>query len=194
MSEDSDIAAPILIAILGAGKASRFGGAKLERVCAGKPLGQWALDTARQLALPTVWIAADEAPAFVDCEVVRNARAAEGMGTSVACAAEAAARQEASALLVMLADMPLVSCALLHRLIEAGPLAACAYSSHPGVPALLPARLFGDLQALCGDAGAGRYLRSISDLTLVEAGPNELFDVDTPQALAEVEALLRALP
>lgn len=194
MPEDSDIAAPILIAILGAGKASRFGCAKLEQSCAGKPLGQWALDTARQLELPTVWIAADEAPAFVDCEVVNNARAAEGMGTSVACAAKTAAGRKTSALLVMLADMPLVSPALLHRLIEAGPAAACAYPSHPGVPALLPARLFGDLQGLAGDEGAGRYLRSLSDLTLVEAGPNELFDVDTPQALAEADALLRALP
>lgn len=184
--------ADIVIALLGAGRASRFGGDKLSQGCAGKPLGQWALEAAQAMDLPLVWIAAEAAPDFVTCEVAHNPHASEGMGTSVALAARLAEERGAGALLVMLADMPLVTPALLARLVKAGAPSACAYGSEPGAPALIPAALFSALENLSGDMGAARVLRGRGDVSLVEAGAEELFDVDTLQALAEAERLLRS--
>lgn len=183
--------ADIMIALLGAGRASRFGADKLSQTCAGKPLGQWALEAAQAMGLPVMWIAGEQAPDFVTCEVAHSPRAGEGMGTSVALAAQLAGERGAGALLVMLADMPLVSPALLARIFAAGAPSACSYDFEPGAPALIPSALFSEVEALSGDMGAARVLRGRGDVTLVHARADELLDVDTPQALAEAERLLR---
>ena len=187
-----NIAAPIQIAVLGAGKASRFGADKLAQPCAGKPLGQWALEAAQTSGLPIVWIAGEQTPPFLDgIAVIANPRAAEGISTSVALAAELAKARGAEALLVMLADMPLVSLTLLSRLITSGAPAACRQADgRAGVPALLPASAFPALMALAGDRGAGSVLAQMDALTLLDCHASELFDVDTPEALAEAERLL----
>jgi len=192
MSRPADILPTgILIAILGAGRASRFGADKLNQPCAGKPLGQWSLEAARTVGSPVMWIAGDAAPSFVDCEVALNLHSAQGIGTSVALAARCAAARDASALVILLADMPLVSAALIARLIATGAPAACRYpQGHAGVPALVPASAFAQLQRLTGDHGAGAVLRDLPCLTLLDCVPAELFDVDTPQALAKAERLL----
>nr|WP_166179032.1 NTP transferase domain-containing protein [Altererythrobacter segetis] len=183
----------LAIALLAAGGATRFGGGKLDAQCAGKPLGQWALDTA--LALPherlTV-VVGDPVPAFArGCELLVNERAGEGLGTSAALAARWAAGSDA--LLIMLADMPLVSAETLRQLAAADEPAAVAYPGNkPGVPACFPAALFPALAALRGDSGAAQVLRSLAGVTLTETSPQELRDVDRSEDLADVEALLRA--
>lgn len=191
MSRPADISPSALIAILGAGRASRFGADKLVQPCAGRPLGQWALLAAQEMALPCIWIGSSATPAFVDCEVLTNSRAAEGLGTSVALAAQAASQRGFPALLVMLADMPLVTPALLRRLMAAGAPAACAHDGRPGVPALVPARLFGALEQLTGEGGAAAVLRGETGLTLVETTSDELLDVDTPASLVLAEKRLQ---
>ena len=192
MPPSPNIAAPILIAMLGAGKASRFGADKLAQPCAGKPLGLWALDAARASGLPIVWIAGEQNPAFLEgIEVIANPRAAEGISTSVALAAQIAQSRGAEALLIMLADMPLVTPALLTRLIVSGAPAACRQADgRPGVPALIPASAYPALIALTGDRGAGAVLAKMGRLTLLDCAANELLDVDTPEALAEAARLL----
>jgi len=180
-----------MIAILGAGRASRFGADKLVQPCAGRPLGKWALLAAQETALPCIWIAGSSLPAFVDCEVLTNSRAAEGLGTSVALAARAARQRGFTELLVMLANMPLVTPALLRRLMAAGAPAACAHDGRPGVPALVPARLFGALEQLTGEGGAAAVLRGAAGLTLVETTSDELLDVDTPASLVLAEKRLQ---
>jgi CTP:molybdopterin cytidylyltransferase MocA len=139
-----------------------------------------------------VWIAGAAAPDFVDCKLVTNPDAEAGLGTSVACAARIASERGAERMLVMLADMPLVSPALLEDLLAAKAPAACGHGGRPGVPAIFPASMFDQLQALTGDAGAGAVLRNRADLVLIPASAEELLDVDTPAALADAERLLRA--
>ena len=184
--------ADISIAILGAGRASRFGADKLAQLCADKPLGQWALEAALGTGLPVVWIAGETAPGFLGAvEAVRNPDAAQGLSTSVALAARLAETRGAKALLVMLADMPLVTPALLTRLIEAGAPAACRQADgRAGVPALLPDSAFPALMALAGDRGAGAVIGALAGLTVIDCASEELLDVDTPEALAVAERLL----
>jgi CTP:molybdopterin cytidylyltransferase MocA len=189
----------LAIAILAAGGARRFGGGKLDAMLAGKPVGQWALDAAR--AVEHEWLALvvpDPAPEFTrgtGCELLINRRAEEGLGTSAALAAGWAAESGSEALLILLADMPLVTPETLGRLAcvaLTGKPAAVAYSGgKPGAPAAFPAALFKNLQALTGDAGAARVLRGLPDVVLVETADDELRDVDRREDLAEVVKLLR---
>jgi molybdenum cofactor cytidylyltransferase len=184
-----------MIAILGAGRSRRFGRDKLSQQCAGKPLGRWALDAALATGLPVAWIAGAAAPPFVEgaCEVHHNPTAEAGLSTSVACATEVAQRTGHEALLVMLADMPLVDTALLLRLIEHQGTAACRYpDGHPGVPAQFRAELFSSLRRLAGEQGARAFLRGLPSLRLVSCDPEMLLDVDRPEDLARADRLLRS--
>ena len=183
----------LAIALLAAGGATRFGGGKLDADCAGKPLGRWALEAA--LAVPHERLAvvvANPVPEFASgCELLVNERAAEGLGTSAALAARWAAGSDA--LLIILADMPLVSTETLRQLVAAdGPSAVTYPGGKPGAPACFPAALFPALEALSGDSGAAQVLRGLPGVTLIETPPGDLRDVDRPEDLAEVAAILRA--
>ena len=183
----------LAIALLAAGGATRFGGGKLDAPLAGKPLGRWALDAA--LAVPHERLAVvvgDPAPEFAQgCEMLVNERAVEGLGASAALAARWAAGSDA--LLIVLADMPLVSVETLRKLAAAEGPAAVAYpGDKPGVPACFPAPLFPALAALGGDSGAAQVLRGLPNVTLIETPADELRDVDRPADLAEVTAILNA--
>jgi len=183
----------LVIAVLAAGGATRFGGGKLDADCAGKPLGRWALDAA--LAVPherlTV-VVGDPVPAFArGCESLVNESAEEGLGTSAALAARWAAGCDA--LLIVLADMPLVSVEKLRKLVAVGCPAAVAYQDgKPGAPAYFPATLFPALHALTGDRGAAQVLRGLANVRLIETRPEELRDVDRPEDLVDVAAILRS--
>jgi len=183
----------LAIALLAAGGATRFGGGKLDADCAGRPLGRWALEAA--LAVPHERLAVvvgDVAPQFArGCELLVNDRASEGLGTSAALAAKWAVGSDA--LLIMLADMPLVSPATLRKLTEAnGPAAAAYPGNRPGAPASFPAALFPALEALTGDSGAAQVLRDLPGVAVIETAAEELRDVDRPEDLAAVAAILRA--
>ena len=183
----------LAIALLAAGGATRFGSRKLDTFCAGKPLGRWALHVARALPYEKLAVIVDgHSPSFaIGYEQLVNDDAAAGIGTSVALAARWAAGCDT--LLIMLADMPLVSPETLDKLAAARGPAAVAYPGNdPGVPACFPAHLFPALEALTGDSGAGRVLRGLANVTLIETSAEELRDVDRPEDLAAVAAILRA--
>jgi CTP:molybdopterin cytidylyltransferase MocA len=183
----------LAIALLAAGGATRFGGGKLDADCAGKPLGRWALEAARTVEHERLAVVVgDPVPEFArGCELLVNERAAEGLGTSAALAARWA--QGCDALLILLADMPLVVPDTLRKIREANAPAAVAYpGSRPGAPACFPADLFPALEALTGDGGAAQVLRGWPDVTLIETPPDELRDVDRPGDLAEIAAILRS--
>jgi CTP:molybdopterin cytidylyltransferase MocA len=90
-------------------------------------------------------------------------------------------------MIVMLADMPLIIPALLKVLAEAPAPTAFLYPrGGPGVPALLDRRLITAAAGRAGDRGLGPMLRDVHTLP---AG-TMLFDVDTPEDLAEAERRL----
>lgn len=184
-----------LIAVLAAGAGSRFGGGKLMAPCAGKPLGQWALDAALALGPPVVWIGSQASLAIAEgrCETLANPFPRRGIGHSLALAAGLAQPRGAQTLLIVLADMPLVDTQLLAALLELGASAACTHpDGAPGVPALLSASLFPALLDLRGDRGAGSLLRGLTGLKRIDPGEQCLLDVDTPADLERAERLLAA--
>jgi CTP:molybdopterin cytidylyltransferase MocA len=191
----------LAIAILAAGAGARFGGGKLDAPVAGRLLGSYAVEAARPLGVPKIVVGrpvpefANQAMALGDAQLLKNERAGEGLGTSVALAALQAAAAGANALLLLAADMPLVTTATLRKLVDAaapGRPAAAAYSGGgAGIPACFPADWFSALAGLEGDKGAGAQLRE-AEVTLVEARPEELADVDTAADLAALAAKRRA--
>jgi molybdenum cofactor cytidylyltransferase len=191
------MSAPLAIAILAAGKAARFGGGKLDADVAGKLLGSYAVEAARPLGVPKIVVGrpapefANEAMALGEARLLKNKRADEGLGTSVALAALQALAARADALLLLAADMPLVTTATLRKLVDAvapeKPAAVAYPDGSAGIPACFPADWFAALAALEGDKGAGALLRE-TDVTLVEVPHEELADVDTAEDLATLAA------
>lgn len=180
----------VLVAILGAGRSSRFGNDKLHQPCRGKPLGLWSLEAALRLGQRVIWIAASNHPCLVDgrCDVIVNPKHIEGIGTSIAIAAEAARVRGADMLLLMLADMPLVSSNLLQALIDHGAPAASRYPDGKlGVPALFPKSMLTVLESLSGDEGASSILRGMDNVRPLDGFASQLLDVDAPDDLAAAE-------
>jgi len=179
-----------VVAVLAAGRGTRFGGNKLEAMCAGKPLGRWVLDAVAEAGLgPGVVVTDPMGVTFAaDWTTLVNPQPGRGLASSLALAAQRALDDGASTLLVLLADMPLVTPGYLRELAAAtAPAATRQRDGHAGVPALLDRALLERALDLEGDRGAGSLL---GDAILLDPPPGMLRDVDTPADLAEVEKIL----
>ena len=124
------------VAVLAAGRGSRFGGGKLEANCAGKPLGRWALDAVAGAGLgPDIIVTGPDGVSFADgWSALVNPHPERGLGSSLALAANVARDADAPSLLVLLADMPLVSSAYLRGLAAvAAPAATRQRHGHGAV-------------------------------------------------------------
>ncbi len=183
-----------LVAVLAAGSGSRFGGGKLDAVLGGERVGRWVLDAVAKAGFaPGVIVTGVDAPQFAkesDWALAINPKAKEGLGTSLAVAANRALAQ-GKPLLVLLADMPLVAPDHLIALRDAGGTAATVWSGgKAGVPACFPLALLPQLAALTGDAGAGALLSGHDDVTRITPPEAMLVDVDRAEDLARAEELL----
>ena len=155
----------IIAAVLAAGSGSRFGGDKLLREYRGAPLVARAARLAEAVcgARTLLVTGSDWHRVFDACTplagfLVRNDDWACGLGSSIAAAARTVS-DSADALLLLLADQPLVTADHLRTLIStwsSSPrhIAATAFAGVTGPPALFPARYFPALAKLSGDRGA----------------------------------------
>ena len=178
------------VAVLAAGRGARFGGGKLEAECAGKPRGRWAVEAVEAAGLgPGTIVTGPEGVSFAaGWTVLVNPRPDEGLGSSLAIAAKGALDGGAEVLLVLLADMPLVSADYLRELAATpAPGATRQRDGRPGVPALLDRPLLSIATRLTGDRGAGPLLEGAR---LLDAPAGLLRDVDTPEDLAEIKRAL----
>ncbi|MCO6411728.1 MAG: nucleotidyltransferase family protein [Thiogranum sp.] len=125
-------------------------------------------------------------------ETIVNARAARGMGASIACGVQASA--DSKAWCILPADMPQVMPATTWRVIEAllggAALAAPFYHGRRGHPAGFGAMFATRLTQLDGDIGAreilARHSRQLWRLEVDDAGV--VSDIDTPEQLALARA------
>ncbi|WP_248925146.1 nucleotidyltransferase family protein [Paenibacillus hamazuiensis] len=114
-------------------------------------------------------------------------RAAEGMAYSIRAGVEVARERGVNAVLIMLADQPLVTAAWIDALIAAFAedpgldFVASSREGKPMPPVLFSARLLDELQRLEGDAGARRLLASPKYRGIcVPRSASDFTDVDTP--------------
>lgn len=183
---------PVAVAVLAAGQSRRFGEAdKLVAPFRGTMLGLHACRTLSLLPFARRWAIASDtrhscAKGWREAgfTVALNPDADTGMGSSVALAARLAQEAGVTALLIALADMPLVPAAHFAALLEcAGPdtLTASHNGASPTPPAIFGSHHFGQLMQASGDTGARLLLAGAETLS---CDPAWLLDIDDPSALA----------
>ena len=120
--------------------------------------------------------------------IVRNDEYASGMASSIASGVASVA-ESADAVLLLLADQPLVTekhlCSLIDEWHKAPDgIVASEYSDVQGPPVIFPASCFGRLMKLEGDQGARALLNEPDcPVTGIEFGEGAI-DIDTPEDLA----------
>lgn len=184
----------IALAILAAGRGTRFGGRKLEAIIHGRMIGTM---TAARLAMldfgARIVVANPEHAALIDqfaaigFTAIANDKSDAGLSCSVRLAAQAAQNCDADALLICLADMPNVSAehimAMLDAFEDAPRVIASSVQGTAMPPALFPHTDFPRLTTLTGGAGARALL---AGAMLIEANPWSMADVDTVEDLAAI--------
>lgn len=175
--------------VLAAGKATRFGGDKLSALLEGEPLLHHAIRAARAAPVERVIVVTRTGldigqwpgePTVERAEIASNA-------LSVSLRVGIAAAQGMDGVFVFLGDMPRVPpqvAGQLARLLGDNYAAVPRYAGKSGHPVLLSARSFADIALLTGDAGAGKLLKTHSDVAFVDCDdPGVLLDVDRPEDL-----------
>ena len=191
--------------ILAAGRGARFSaaggeGPKLLAQWRGKPLVRHVAEAALASAARPVIVVTGHARAEVEAALagfaltfVHNGAFTEGLAGSLALGLGALPAQAESAV-ILLADMPLVSAALIDGLTAALAAKPGALASAPvrngarGNPVVLGRALFAQAAALTGDQGARRLIDALGG-ALAEvpvADDAAAMDVDTPAALADL--------
>jgi len=182
--------------VLAAGRSERFGADKRLAQRHGRPLIEWALealagfDFAQKIAV--VRDADDPAGDILrhyDATPVVNARAAEGMGASLACGI--AALGEVDGAFIVLADMPDIPPGLYGEMAMGfakgdADIVVPRHDGQAGHPVLFGAACFTELKALTGDRG-GRGLIDPARYRVAwldSAHIGILRDVDRPKDLA----------
>ena len=181
--------------VLAAGRAQRFGADKRLARFRDRPLIEWALealagfDFAQKICVVRDDDPIGEVVRRYDIAPVVNARADDGMGTSLACGI--AALGEVDGAFIVLADMPDIPpglyAAIAARFAEGkADIVAPRHAGRAGHPVLFGAACFTELKALTGDRGgrglidAGRYRVAWLD----SAHTGILRDIDRPEDLA----------
>ncbi|MGH8196078.1 MAG: nucleotidyltransferase family protein [Woeseiaceae bacterium] len=182
----------IFAIVLAAGSSRRFGATKQLQEYHGAPLVRRAVDLAEAVCGEcSVLVTGHERLAVLDaCKPLRgffvhNSDYPSGMASSIAGGVRTV-HHAADAILLLLADQPLVTTAHLESLVSdwtGSPDAAVAtaFAGTVGPPVLLPARYFGELTALRGDRGARAILTDGG--TTLKTVPFEpaAIDVDRPE-------------
>ncbi|MET8145134.1 nucleotidyltransferase family protein [Sphaerisporangium sp. NPDC005288] len=178
---------PVAGLLLAAGGGSRFGAPKALVEYAGERLADRGVRLLRDGGCDPVLVVLGAAPAGVPGAVeVHNPHWATGMGSSLR-AGLAAVPGEAGAVVVALADQPLIRPEAVRRLVAAfragATVAVAAYGGAPRNPVLIAREHFAEVGALAeGDVGARPFLRAHPELVTPvpcdDAG--DPADVDTP--------------
>jgi molybdenum cofactor cytidylyltransferase len=183
--------------VLAAGSAKRFGATKLVQLLHGKPLVLHALEAAQQ-AFPgkVTLVVGHDSDAVVAAadgaydNLVFNPDYRSGIGTSIA-AGVGACREGADAVVILLADQPLVSSTHLLELAcrwsgAKNEIVASTFGEVFSPPILFPTNAFAALAEMSGDEGAKMLLQhpafELRSISIAQAGS----DVDTPADLQKL--------
>ena len=180
--------------LLAAGEGSRFGQPKALVELNGHTLAERGVNLLRAGGAHPILVVTGAAPVELDgTQSVYNPEWRTGMGSSLRAALQALSDTDVGAVVVALADQPLVGAEAVARLIAAyrdgASVAVAAYHGQPRNPVLLAREHWAEVIAMAtGDQGARTFLRTRPDLvTLVECGDTgRPDDIDTPADLARI--------
>ena len=180
--------------LLAAGEGSRFGRPKALVELNGQTLAERGVNLLRAGGAHPILVVTGAAPVELDgTQSVYNPEWRTGMGSSLRAALQALSDTDVGAVVVALADQPLVGAEAVARLIAAyrdgASVAVAAYHGQPRNPVLLAREHWAEVIAMAtGDQGARTFLRTRPDLvTLVECGDTgRPDDIDTPADLARI--------
>lgn len=190
--------ARIAAIILAAGSSRRMGADnKLLMEIGGKAMLRHCVDAAlNSSAARTIVVTGHDSDAVAaslagsEAVIAHNPHHGEGLSTSLK-AGLLAMRPDETHALVMLADMPGVTSAMMDRLMEAarkaadGAIVLATSNGKRGNPVIWSKPWFGALSELSGDTGARHLVEANRDQVVeVEIGEAASVDVDTPEALA----------
>jgi CTP:molybdopterin cytidylyltransferase MocA len=194
--------------LLAAGEGSRFGRPKALVELNGQTLAERGVDLLRTGGAHPILVVTGAVPIEIsETHTVYNSAWRTGMGSSLRAALQAltgtsthsgatsasAGTGTVGAVVVALADQPLVGPEAVARLIAAyrggASVAVAAYDGKPRNPVLLAREHWAEVIATAtGDQGARTFLRARPDVvTLVECGDTgRPDDIDTPADLARI--------
>jgi molybdenum cofactor cytidylyltransferase len=178
----------IAVVILAAGQGRRFGSDKLMADLGGVPVGLHVARTLREMAFGWRFAVCRKDAALMQhfCaagfDIVVNDCPESGQAHSLHLAVNAAEMAGATALLVVLADMPFVSARHISALVAAyeDTITASTDGTNAMPPAIFPRRVWPKLLTLAGDSGARALL---GGAVLIAVPPAELRDIDVPADL-----------
>ena len=184
----------IAIILLAAGQSSRFGAEKLSANLDGKAVVEHcaahlaSLQCGHLLAVCKAPMPALSAMGY-DIELLSPPHAP--LSRSIEIGVNAAQSAGAKAVLMMLADMPLVPLSHFEALLDRfdGDRIASLNGVTTMPPAIFGAQHFAALMALTGDRGAGALLLGAPYIPFCE---NAAIDIDTQEDLAKAQHLLSA--
>ena len=192
--------------LLAAGQGSRFGRPKALVELDGQTLAERGAATLLAGGADPVLVVTGAArvalPPEHEVHTVYNGEWRTGMGSSLRAGLRSPVlSQDVGAVVVALADQPLVGATAVARLIAAyrsgASVAVAAYDGQPRNPVLLAREHWAEVIATAtGDQGARAFLRARPDLvTLVECGDTgRPDDIDTPADLDRITGRYRCPP
>jgi CTP:molybdopterin cytidylyltransferase MocA len=183
--------------LLAAGEGSRLGQPKALVRLGGQTLAERGAALLRAGGADPVLVVTGAARVDLDhVQTVDNPEWRTGMGSSLRAALRALAGTDAGAVVIALADQPLVSPEAVARLIAAyragATVAVATYQGQPRNPVLVAREHWAEvIAAATGDQGARAFLRAHPDLaTPVECGDTgRPDDIDTPDDLERIARL-----
>ena len=182
----------IALVLLAAGRGQRFGGRKLAATLGNKPLARHAADSLLTIGFGAhIAIVSPDTPPLPGYAQIMLEPAGAPQSRSVTLGVAMAQNGGAQAVLIALADMPLVPLAHIRALIAAFDGNRLASRGPHGLlpPVLFGAQHFAALCSLDGDRGAGALLHDAPALTL---SADAALDVDRAEDLARAQVLIDA--
>jgi molybdenum cofactor cytidylyltransferase len=187
-----------VLILLAAGRSVRFGDKdKLEQEFLHKPLAFHVVTALEGMPfLGRIAVTSNTRLDFAarGYRVIPNDTPKGNLSSSIRLGVAAARELDPEAVLFALADMPRVTASLVHSLLDTadGPDSVVASSDgrHPRPPAVFGIDQCEALLALQGDYGAREMVRAGKH---VVAPVNELIDIDTPEDLERLRALVRPI-
>jgi len=187
----------IFAVVLAAGASTRFGRTKQLEKFEGVSLAAGAVRKAESvcgelsvLVIGKDWQKVADTCAPLAGYFVINRDYEQGLASSIACGVRAVA-ESADAMLLMLADLPLVTTEHLTSLVNAWTkspqtIVASAFEDTLGPPIVFPKADFDALMQLSGDRGARPIIDANKDRVQAIACEEAAFDIDYPEDLAGI--------